>query len=182
MIKLNPLRISMQHFGDDGEPQPQPQPTTPQGEETKVYSADYVKALREEAKGHRLKATGYEKSLRTALGLKDDEDIGDIGQRLAAREAALLKAANDRLIAAELKALDGYDHKLLSKVIDLSGVKVDEQGNVTGVKEAAEAAAKEFPAVKLGTKQPYVPPNPGPTGGNEANPNAIMNALIRGRR
>lgn len=181
MYKLNPLRISMQHFGD-GDPQPQPQPTPPQGEETKVYSADYVKALREEAKNHRLKASNYEKSIRAALGLKDDEDIGDIAKRLTEREAKTLKAANDRLIAAELRALEGYDHKLLSKVIDLSGVKVDEQGNVTGVKEAAEAAAKEFPAVKLGTKQPYVPPNPGPTGGNGANPNAIMNALIRGKR
>lgn len=148
----------------------------------KSYSADYVKDLREEAKNNRLKAQGLEKSIRAAFGLKDDEDIGDVAGRISARETAALKAANDRLIAAEIKSLEGYDHKLLAKVIDLSTVKVDENGNVTGVKEAAEAVVKEFPAVKAGAaKQSFIPPNPAAGGGAE-NPNANMNALIRGKR
>lgn len=160
-----PLRISMQHFAEGGDPPPAAPPAAPAGDDSKTYTADYVRALRQEAKDNRIKASGFEKSIRTALGLKDDEDIGDIGQRLTAREAATLKAANDRLIAAELKALGGYDHKLLAKLIDLSAVKVDEQGNVTGIKEAAEAAAKEYPVVLKDAPPPADPKVPG-SGGN----------------
>ncbi len=177
MNTTKPIRISMQYFAEPGDTAPvaQPAPTA------KAYSEDYVKDLREEAKSHRLKASGLEKSVRTALGLKDDEELGDISQRLSSREASVLKAANDRLISAEIKSLEGYDHKLLSKVIDLSAVKVDGNGNITGVKEAAEAASKEFPAVKSIAKPPFVPPNPAASD-TGTNPNAAMNALIRGKR
>jgi hypothetical protein len=156
-------------------------PTTPPADDTKTYSADYVKALREESKGYRQRATGTEKAIRTALGLKDDEELGDIEQRIKAKETSALQAANDRLIAAELKGLEGYDQKLLSKVIDLTSVKIDDKGTVSGLKEAAEAAAKEYPAVKTGTKQPFVPPNPA-AGSGATNPNQAMNDLIRGKR
>ena len=50
--------------------------------------------------------------------------------------------------------------KALARLIDLSGVQVDGQGNVLGVKEAAEAAAKEFPAVKVAPRAQYAPQNP----------------------
>jgi len=161
---------------------PTPPAAPPAQDDGKTYTSDYVKSLREESKGYRLRATSTEKAVRTALGLKDDEELGDIAQRISAKEAATLKSANDRLVAAEMKALEGYDYKLLEKVIDLSGVKIDDKGNVTGVKEAAEAAAKEFPAVKSGTKQQsFVPPNPA-AGGGTVNPNQAMNNLIRGKR
>lgn len=151
-------------------------------EDAKTFSADYVKALRDESKGYRQRATGTEKAIRTAFSLKDDEEIGDIEQRIKARETSILQAANDRLIAAEMKGLEGYDQKLLSKVIDLTTVKIDDKGNVTGIKEAAEAAAKEYPAVKSsGTKSSFVPPNPA-AGSGTANPNQTMNDLIRGKR
>lgn len=143
-----------------------PAPIPAGGDEGKTYTAEYVKALREEAKNYRLRASGTEKAVRAALGLKEDEDLGDVAQRIAAKESAALKTANDRLIAAELKGLEGYDHKLLAKLIDLSAVKVDEQGNVTGVKEAAEAAAKEYPVV-LKEPPPVDPKVPG-SGGNPA--------------
>lgn len=157
-------------------------PVTPSSaEDTKTFSADYVKALREESKGYRQRATSTEKAIRAALGLKDDEELGDIEHRIKARESSTLQAANNRLIAAELKGLEGYDQKLLSKVIDLTNVKVDDKGEVTGIKEAAEAAAKEYPAVKTGTKASFVPPNPAAGSGN-TNPNQTMNDLIRGKR
>ena len=154
---------------------------TPAPEEGKTFSADYVKALRDESKGYRQRATGTEKAIRTAFGLKEDEEIGDVEQRIKARETTILQAANNRLIAAELKGLEGYDQKLLSKVIDLTTVKIDDKGNVTGIKEAAEAAAKEYPAVKSGTKSSFVPSNPA-AGSGAANPNQSMNDLIRGKR
>lgn len=160
---------------------PNTPPVTSTAEETKTFSADYVKALREESRGYRQRAATTEKSIRVALGLKDDEELGDIEQRIRARESSTLQAANNRLIAAELKGLEGYDQKLLSKVIDLTNVKVDDKGEVTGIKEAAEAAAKEYPAVKTGTKASFVPPNPAAGSGN-TNPNQTMNDLIRGKR
>ena len=106
----------------------------------KTYSEDYVSALRGESANYRTRAKSYEGALRTVLGLKDGEE--------AKQQSAALEAANKRLIGAEMRTLEGYDHKLLEKLIDLSNVKVSEDGTVTGLKEAAEAAAKDFPAVR----------------------------------
>ena len=128
-----------------------PQAAEPQG---KTFSADYVHDLREESKGYRQTAKTYEQALRKALNIADGEEIGDIDKRIKAMQnaqtAAVTEAtakANARLISAEIKGLDGYDPKLLAKVIDYSKITIDDDGNVTGVKEAAEEAAKEYPAV-----------------------------------
>ncbi|MCL2531580.1 MAG: phage scaffolding protein [Oscillospiraceae bacterium] len=133
---------------------------------TQTYSADYVGALRSESAGHRTKAKAYEKELgniRAAFGVKPDEDIGDVAARLATVNETALAKANERLIAAELKGLEGYDHALLAKLIDRSTLKVDDDGTVTGLKEAAESVAEQFPAVlKTSTEKPkqWAPGNP----------------------
>lgn len=121
----------------------------------KTYSEDYVSALRGESANYRTRAKAYEGALRAVFGLKADEELGDLSVRLSAyqqnqanQQSAALEAANKRLIGAEMRTLEGYDHKLLEKLIDLSNVKVSEDGTVTGLKEAAEAAAKDFPAVR----------------------------------
>lgn len=126
--------------------------TPPSG---KTFSEDYVSSLRNESAGYRNAAKTYETALRKVLGVKDGDELGNLDARLAAYQQGLekqqsdtLKAANKRLISAELRALGGYDCKLLEKLIDLSNVKVDENGTVTGLKEAAENAAKEYPAVR----------------------------------
>lgn len=133
----------------------------------KVFSEDYVHTVRSEAAGYRTAAKAYEAALRQVLGLKDGDELGDLNARVSAyqqslsqqREAAL-QTANQRLIRAELLSLDGYNHKLLEKVIDWSSIQVDDKGNVTGVKEAAEAAEKEFPEIKAAQRQQYAPVNP----------------------
>ena len=60
-----------------------------------------------------------------------------------------LAAANDRLIGAEIRAqatvLGFLDADDALQLLDRSGVKVDDKGNVTGVKEALEALAKAKP-------------------------------------
>jgi hypothetical protein len=146
------------------EPTPNPPAVTPEPiPAPQTFSADYVNTLRSESKGYRQRAKAAEESLsavRTAFGLKQNEDIGDIAERLTQRDAQALSKANERLIAAELHSLAGYDQALLAKVIDLTGVKVSDDGTVKGIKEAAEAAAKAFPAVKAQTQQPWVPQNP----------------------
>lgn len=177
----NYLKPNIQLFAEPAEP-------APADAAGKVFTEDYVGELRRESAGYRTTARTYEAALRKALGLKDGEELGDLDGRLTACQQAqqkqlndVLGAANQRLICAELKSLEGYDHKLLAKVIDLSGVKVDDQGAITGLKEAVEAAAKEFPAVKAAPRSQYVPPNP--AGGSlSTSENQRMNDLIRGRR
>lgn len=185
---LTQLKPNIQLFAEPADPAPAaaaPPVSEPSG---KTFSEDYVGSLRREAAGYRTTAKTYESTLRTVLGLKEDEEIGNLGARVTAWQQAQQTAANNaiakanqRLINAEIKSLEGYDQKLLAKVIDLSNVKVDEQGNVTGVKEAAETAAKEFPAVKAIQRLPYVPINPAGTTPEKAE-NQKMNDLIRGRR
>ena len=56
--------------------------------------------------------------------------------------------ANERLLQAEIKSLDGYDSKLVSRLIDRSKVKITEDGAIEGLKEAVEALEAEFPQIK----------------------------------
>lgn len=132
-----------------------------------VYKKEFDNRLEEKTKVLTSTTNGYEKALRGILGVKDGEDLGDLNarasafqQNLTAQQEKTLAAANQRLISAEIRSLEGYNVKLLEKVIDLGGIKVDESGNVTGVKEAAEAAAKEFPEVLKAKKGPWAPGNP----------------------
>ena len=129
--------------------------------------------------------TTYEKALKSIFGIADDEELGDIAQRVEAYNSSVqakLSAVNDKIISAELRALQGYDTKLLAKVIDRSGITVADDGTVTGLQEAAEAAAKEFPAViKKNDSKPYAPYNPAGAGDNGGT-NKTMNDIIRRKR
>lgn len=128
--------------------------------------------------------TTYEKTLKSIFGVADDEDLGDITQRVEAYNNSMqakITAVNDKIISAELKSLQGYDTKLLAKVIDRSGITVADDGTVTGLQEAVETAVKEYPAViaKQDSK-PYAPYNPAGAGNGGAN--KTMNDIIRRKR
>lgn len=129
--------------------------------------------------------TSYEKALKSIFGVADDEELGDIEQRVEAYNSSMqakLSAVNDKIISAELRALQGYDTKLLAKVIDRSGITIADDGTVTGLQEAVEAAAKEFPAVvKKNDSKPYAPYNPAGAGDN-GGANKTMNDIIRRKR
>lgn len=163
------LPINVQLFAADGDPAPDPAPTpTPAAEPApapggKVFSEDYVRTLRDESAGHRVTAKKYEAALKTVFGIDADAELGDdldghinaLNQRNEAAQQNALQKANNRLIAAELRTRDGYDHKLLEKVIDLSKVTVDDNGEVKGLDEAIKAAETEFPAVKKTDTPPH---------------------------
>ena len=115
-----------------------PTPTTPTAPET--FSKEYVHELREESKGWRLKhsetETARQAAEAAAKAAKTEADT-----RIAATE----KAANERIIRAEMKAaalkagmvdLDGL------KLADLSKVKLLDDGSVEGADELM-AALKE---------------------------------------
>lgn len=59
------------------------------------------------------------------MGVADGEELGDINKRITdfnSNLQAKLSAVNDKIIAAEIKSLQGYDSKLLAKVIDRSNI------------------------------------------------------------
>lgn len=164
-MKDKSIPLNIQLFAEEGDPSGTGDNNEPP--KGRTFTEDYVKGLRQESAGYRTTAKTYEATLRSVLGISEGEELGDLNARVAAYQSNLtaqqektLAAANQRLISAEIRGLEGYNVKLLEKVIDLGGIKVDESGNVTGVKEAAEAAAKEFPEVLKAEKQKWAPGNP----------------------
>ena len=137
-------------------------PTKPLQE---TFSREYVEALRGESKGTRLElksardeAKNFASKLKSLIGLTPDEDIDDA--KIAAYQTKLqqdstnaISKANERLIQAEIKNLDGYDSKLLLKLLDMSKVTIADDGTVTGLAEAATALAAEYPSVKINQTQ-----------------------------
>lgn len=92
----------------------------------------------------------YESALRKLLGLKEDDALDNLDTKIndyQSKAELALKRADERLIAAAINNLSGYDTKLLSKIMDMSKVSVDDKGEVVGLTEAVAEAAKEFPAV-----------------------------------
>ncbi len=124
--------------------------------EQETFSKDYVHDLREENKSVRLTKGKYEKALRDILKVGEGEELGDLGKRIEAFNAANQKAIDEAnakittyIIDGELsKALsDGYNEKLARKLLDYSGIKV-EDGKVTGLAEAIKKLEEEYPEVK----------------------------------
>ena len=67
------------------------------------------------------KLSTYETALRKIFKLADGEELGDIDGKLTELEAEhekLISATKDKLITASLNALDGYNTKLLARLID----------------------------------------------------------------
>lgn len=137
----------------------------------KIWTDEYVQALRDEAKNNRLQKRAYESHLRTLMGLKEGEDIDDskVAQYKASIDKAsadVLTKANERLILAELRGMTEYNTKLAEKLVDRSKINVAEDGTVTGVAEALTALALEFPEIKKAN--PSTPPANPANAGNGA--------------
>lgn len=130
------------------------------------------------------KLSTYETSLRKIFKVADGEELGDIDNKLTEFEAEherLLSAAKDKIITASLNALEGYNTKLLSRLIDRSKITVDDNDNITGLEEAVKAVLEEFPDVltkKESAKKPFVPINPA----QQTSASQTMNDLIRSHR
>lgn len=148
-------------------------PVTPPAPAGKTFSEEYVQALREEAKGHRLEKKAAQDKLRFIMGLTPDDEISDakiaeFQQKQAGAITAALEKANARLIAAEIRSLDGYDTKLAERLIDKSKITVADDGTVTGIKEQMAELEKDFPAIKKGgAPTPGGANPPTPSGGKE---------------
>jgi len=140
--------------------------------EPKLFSEDYVKTIREEAKENRLarKAAEEERDnlalkFKDIIGLKPEDPLKDESitlykENLTKNMNAALEKANERLLQAEIKSLDGYDVKLVSRLLDRSKVTIEEDGTVKGLKEAITALEEEFPQIRKGTQNGGANPPP----------------------
>lgn len=140
--------------------------------EPKLFSEDYVKTIREEAKENRLarKAAEEERDnlalkFKDVIGLKPEDPLKDESitlykENLTKNMNAALEKANERLLQAEIKSLDGYDVKLVSRLLDRSKVTIEEDGTVKGLKEAITALEEEFPQIRRGTQTGGANPPP----------------------
>jgi len=140
--------------------------------EPKLFSEDYVKTIREEAKENRLarKAAEEERDnlalkFKEVIGLKPEDPLKDESitlykENLTKNMNTALEKANERLLQAEIKSLDGYDVKLVSRLLDRSKVTIEEDGTVKGLKEAITALEEEFPQIRKGTQTGGANPPP----------------------
>lgn len=124
----------------------------------KVWTDEYVTSLREEAKTNRLNRKAAETKLRTILKLADDEEVDDkkVTAYLEEQDKTyqdIISKANDRLIAAEIRNLEGYDAKLVERLLDKSKITIDDEGQVIGLPVAIEELEKEFPQIKKAFNQ-----------------------------
>lgn len=127
--------------------------------ELRLFSEDYVKALRSEAAENRVKAKNLEKKLKTVLGIKEDEAVEDWDTVITSYQTNLQKTQQEQLekvkellFQAELKKLENqYNLKLVNKLLDKSKITVDDDGNVSGLQEALKDLEKEFPEIVKNT-------------------------------
>ena len=138
----------------------------------KTFSEDYVHSLREENKENRLARKAAEEKAKqlkessdafkskfgNLFGLADGEELDE--GKVAKFTQSIISKADSKLILAEVKSLDGYDTKLVERLLDRSKVKIADDGTVTGLKEAVEALALEFPSIKIQPKGNSVNPPP----------------------
>ena len=133
--------------------------------EPETFSKDYVRELRAENKGWRLKAQELEQAAARA---KEEADAAVTAARADAEKISdeARSAADQRIVRAEVRAfaakagmvdLDGI------KLLDLSALKLTADGGVEGVEALIEAAKKAkpwlFTDAKTGSTDP-VPPRP----------------------
>lgn len=107
------------------------------------FSREYVHELREENKGWRLKASNAEKAAAEAA-----EAAKKLEEKTKADIENATKAANDRIVRAELKAIAikaGMIDLDVLKLVDLSKVTLNDDGSVEGADALIEDMKKNKP-------------------------------------
>ena len=160
-------------------PAPKPGPKDPE-----TFSVDYVRELRAENKGYRLRASEMEKTANDAKAVaeKATADLAAANEKATKDTADAVKAANtaaaQRLIRAEVKAgaiQAGLGHLDYLKLLDLSAITVGEDGEVvvpadfwTAAKAASPHLFAATGADRGTTTNPGQPPKPTPPGTKHA--------------
>jgi len=136
-----------------------------------LVDKSYLSSLRNEAKENRLKLKETEKLLKSALGLSDDEEvniekINNFKTQIDSKLNDAISKSNELILKATINNLDGYDTKLVSKLLDKSTISVNDLGEVIGLEEAVNKLVEEFPSIKKSI-QPNLTSNPASAQSNE---------------
>lgn len=142
---------------------------------------------------NRRSESGIVKSYAEQYGMSENEIAGILEREKQRRATELspeqkksvdaqIAKANERLISAEVKAVGAsvglLDTDAAAVLMDRSKVKVTDDGNVEGVKEALEALRKAKPYMFGAAAQPKTGMRQRGTEGTP-NPNAEANAALR---
>jgi hypothetical protein len=155
------FQLDIQRFAEGDPPAPPATPPATPPDDPKVFTQEYVSALRGEAAGYRTELKAERQTvakLKAHFGLKET-DTPDWDALLKSQKETTDKALADALgkgkalilkaeaksIAADLGIVDADD---ALKLADLSKVTVDDDGKVDGVKEALEALLTAKPWLK----------------------------------
>jgi hypothetical protein len=125
-------------------------------EDLKTKLSEYTKAEEERKKAEMTETERLQAEL---------DELKRIAQEAEETKSKTLESANKRLVKSEFKVLakdlgvrkDALDDAFV--LADLSGVEIDDEGNVTGVKEALETL-KKAKAYLFGVTE-YADPSPG---------------------
>jgi len=117
----------------------------PAPREPETFSKDYVRELRAESSGYRLKAKEQEDARKAA------EDVAKAATEAAdARITEATNVANQRIIRAELKAV-----AIKAGIVDLDGLKLVDLANVK-LNDAGEVEGADALIEGLKTAKPYL--------------------------
>ncbi len=171
--------------------------------EPQTFSVDYVRELRAENKGYRLKAQQLEAAANEAKAAADraaaelTAATAKAAKEMADAVAAANTAAGQRLVRAEIRAgakEAGLAHADFIKLLDTSAITVDKDGDVVVPADFWSSAKAALPhlfnatgADKGTTHNPVTPPKPVPATGKhardmtDAEADAALEALVRTR-
>lgn len=127
----------------DNAPDPKPVANAKHEELKETFSKEYVSELRQETVGWRTKAQELEKLAKDA-----EEAANKKIQESELKISEATTAANARIIRSELKAFAieaGMIDLDVLKLVDLSGVKLLDDGEVDGAKELIEKLKESKP-------------------------------------
>ena len=162
------LALANKPFGDEPPAGGAPTTTPPaKTEEPKSFSLEYVRELREENKATRLARQELENRLKTI-----EDELSKTKKDGDEKVSAAQKAADERLLRAELKAAAvkaGLVDMDVLKLVDISPLKLNENGEIEGLDKLVEDFKKTKPhffgAAGASTSAPGT--KPAPKGGND---------------
>ena len=196
-----PMKLNLQLFAAPGDPPPQEPPAEPPvPKKIEMTQEEFDAKIEERLARERKKYAGHDEMKTRLAELEQAEEErkkadmtekeraeaekAEALQRAADAEVAsakTLEAANQRLIKAEFRAVarelsirpDALDDALV--LADLTPVKVDENGNVIGVKDAVQALITNKPYLVEKAKPQHIG---GPGGNDDKKPDKTKEQLL----
>jgi hypothetical protein len=109
-------------------------------------SKEIISTLRNENAVLRVKAKEIEKSKNDEIAQKDEFYTNQMNEKLSEAKSSYMKELTFAKLEAEA-IREGIVDADIVKIIDISGIKLSEEGKIQGIKEAVEKFKKEKPSL-----------------------------------